>query len=170
MVALKRSAEEAYSNRIQTALKDTVWMMGCNNWYTRGVEGKVWNGMTYPWSQARFWYECLFPVWQDWEYTVSRLHPFSWGIRGMLTVPGRTIQAYCGQAEASRTLVPQLCGPGRRWTVRMGQKPPGFEACVPVGSQGSRFACHEDLGIGPLAEAAPKLSEQHQLRAPGVSV
>ena len=77
VVTLKRSAEEAYSNRIQTALKDTVWMMGCNNWYTRGVDGKVWNGMTYPWSQARFWYECLFPVWQDWEYTVSRLRPFS---------------------------------------------------------------------------------------------
>ncbi len=72
MVTLKRSAEEAYSNRVQAALKDTVWMTGCNNWYTRGVQGKVWNGMTYPWSQARFWYECLFPVWQDWEYTVSR--------------------------------------------------------------------------------------------------
>ncbi|KAK4040095.1 monooxygenase [Parachaetomium inaequale] len=66
---LKRSAEEDYANRMQSALKGTVWMSGCNNWYTRGPGGKVWNGMTYPWSQARYWYESLFPVWQDWEYT-----------------------------------------------------------------------------------------------------
>ncbi|KAL2138869.1 hypothetical protein VTI28DRAFT_6089 [Corynascus sepedonium] len=69
VASLKRSAEEAYANRIQSALKETVWMSGCNNWYIRGPGGKVWNGMTYPWSQARYWYESLFPQWQDWEYS-----------------------------------------------------------------------------------------------------
>ncbi|KAK4143386.1 uncharacterized protein C8A04DRAFT_37398 [Dichotomopilus funicola] len=69
LVRLKRSAEEAYSRRMQDALQKTVWMSGCNNWYIRGPGGKVWNGMTYPWSQARYWYECLFPVWRDWEYS-----------------------------------------------------------------------------------------------------
>ena len=76
---LRRSAEEAYANRIQGALKETVWMSGCNNWYIRGAGGKVWNAMTYPWSQARFWWDCLFPVWSDWEYTVSSfLLPCRW--------------------------------------------------------------------------------------------
>lgn len=72
---LKRSAEEAYAKRIQTALQRTVWMSGCSNWYVRREGEKVWNGMTYPWSQARLWYESLFPAWRDWEFTV-RVWPF----------------------------------------------------------------------------------------------
>ena len=84
---LRRSAEEAYANRIQAALKETVWMSGCNNWYIRGAGGKVWNAMTYPWSQARFWWECLFPVWSDWEYTVSLFRVFLWPSH-LLTVLG----------------------------------------------------------------------------------
>ncbi|KAK3292933.1 uncharacterized protein B0H64DRAFT_403120 [Chaetomium fimeti] len=68
VACLKRSAEEDWTNRLQTSLKDTVWT-GCNNWYTRGPKGKVWNAMTYPWSQARCWYESLFPRWEDWEFT-----------------------------------------------------------------------------------------------------
>lgn len=73
MASLKRSAEEAYVSRLQDGLKQTVWMSGCNSWYNRGPGGKVWNGMTYPWSQARYWYDSLFPVWRDWEYAVSCL-------------------------------------------------------------------------------------------------
>ncbi|KAH6615834.1 hypothetical protein B0J18DRAFT_484567 [Chaetomium sp. MPI-SDFR-AT-0129] len=90
LVRLKRSAEEAYSRRMQDALQKTVWMSGCNNWYIRGPGGKVWNGMTYPWSQARYWYECLFPVWRDWEYsgTGKRVIPKSrrtwlWVVSGL---------------------------------------------------------------------------------------
>ncbi|KAH6623283.1 hypothetical protein F5144DRAFT_357270 [Chaetomium tenue] len=68
VACLKRSAEEDWANRLQSTLKNTVWT-GCNNWYTRGPKGTAWNAMTYPWSQARCWYESLFPVWEDWEFT-----------------------------------------------------------------------------------------------------
>lgn len=71
IACVKRSAEEAYVNRIQAALQNTVWMTGCNSWYIRGAGGKIWNGMSYPWTQASVWYDSLFPVWRDWEYTVS---------------------------------------------------------------------------------------------------
>ncbi|KAK4154104.1 hypothetical protein C8A00DRAFT_14750 [Chaetomidium leptoderma] len=71
VASLKRSAEEAYANRMQGALKHRVWISGCNNWYIRGPGGKVWNAMTYPWSQAQMWKESLFPVWRDWEFTVG---------------------------------------------------------------------------------------------------
>ncbi|AEO59771.1 hypothetical protein MYCTH_54721 [Thermothelomyces thermophilus ATCC 42464] len=70
VVSLKRPAEEAFARRIQSALRRTVWSSGCSSWYVRGPGGKAWNAMTYPWSQARYWYESLFPVWRDWEYTV----------------------------------------------------------------------------------------------------
>jgi len=70
IACVKREAEEAYFQRIQAALKNMVWT-GCNNWYSRGPGGKVFNGSTYPWSQAYYWYTCLFPVWKDWEYSVS---------------------------------------------------------------------------------------------------
>jgi len=66
---VKRSAEESYAKRIQDALQHTVWMTGCNSWYIRGQGGKIWNGSTYPWAQSRYWYECLFPVWKDWEFS-----------------------------------------------------------------------------------------------------
>ncbi|KAL2258218.1 hypothetical protein VTK26DRAFT_8563 [Humicola hyalothermophila] len=69
IACVKRPAEEAYVRRVQAALQNTVWTTGCNSWYIRGAGGKVWNGTTYPWSQAHVWYSCLFPVWKDWEYT-----------------------------------------------------------------------------------------------------
>lgn len=71
VACVKRPAEDAYVARIQAALQRTVWMSGCSNWYIRGAGGRTWNGMSYPWSQAYFWYACLFPVWRDWEYSVS---------------------------------------------------------------------------------------------------
>ncbi|KAK4166922.1 Baeyer-Villiger monooxygenase [Cladorrhinum sp. PSN259] len=66
---VKRSAEQSYAKRIQDALQKTVWTTGCNSWYIRGEGGKIWNGMTYPWAQSRYWYDCLFPVWEDWEFS-----------------------------------------------------------------------------------------------------
>jgi hypothetical protein len=68
---VRRSAEEGFVNRLHAALNKTVWMTGCDNWYIRGPGGKTWNGMSYPWNQAYFWYASLFPVWRDWEYSVS---------------------------------------------------------------------------------------------------
>lgn len=84
---VKRSAEESYAKRIQDALQHTVWATGCNSWYIRGQGGKIWNGMTYPWAQSRYWYDCLFPVWKDWEFAgpatgkssvVKRTNPALW--------------------------------------------------------------------------------------------
>jgi cation diffusion facilitator CzcD-associated flavoprotein CzcO len=74
IASLKWEAEEDYSDRMQEALRNTVWNSGCQSWYVRnkdGGEGKMWNAMSYPWSQAHFWYRSLFPVWSDWEYRVS---------------------------------------------------------------------------------------------------
>ncbi|KAK3997876.1 hypothetical protein QBC44DRAFT_354362 [Cladorrhinum sp. PSN332] len=66
---VKRSAEESYAKLIQDALQNTVWTTGCNSWYLRNQGGKVRNGMTYPWAQWQYWWDCLFPVWEDWEYS-----------------------------------------------------------------------------------------------------
>lgn len=69
---VKPEAEKRYVQSLQGALHKTVWYAGCVNWYLRAAPGrKAWNAMTYPWSQAHFWYRCLFPVWKDWEYSVS---------------------------------------------------------------------------------------------------
>ncbi|KAL3478136.1 hypothetical protein BJX99DRAFT_256688 [Aspergillus californicus] len=59
-VEVKLAAEDTYIQKIQTALRNTVWHSGCNSWY---VNDKSWNAMVYPWTQAYFWYTCLFPVW-----------------------------------------------------------------------------------------------------------
>lgn len=71
---IKREAEEAYTDTIQDALQHRVWNSGCSSWYfQKSVDGtKTWNAMSYPYSQGYFWYRCLFPVWSDWEYSVSR--------------------------------------------------------------------------------------------------
>ncbi|KAK1987950.1 monooxygenase [Colletotrichum cereale] len=74
---VKREAEQDWSDAQQDALQKTVWNSGCNSWYFIPPEGdgnktsKTWNAMSYPWSQAHFWYRCLFPVYSDWEYAVS---------------------------------------------------------------------------------------------------
>ncbi|KAL2163302.1 hypothetical protein VTH06DRAFT_5359 [Thermothelomyces fergusii] len=74
VVHVRRAAEEAYARRVQAALRQTVFSSGCRSWYIRGRDGKTWNGAAYPWTQARYWYDCLFPVWKDWEYT-GKLDP-----------------------------------------------------------------------------------------------
>lgn len=74
---VKFEAEKKYSERIQEALQTTVWNT-CQSWYVRDANngsGKTWNAMSYPWSQAHFWYRSVFPVWSDWEYRVSYLVP-----------------------------------------------------------------------------------------------
>lgn len=68
---VKPEAEAAYSRQMQSDLRKTVWWGGCSSWYkTAGRSGRMWNSMTYPHSQAHYWYRCLFPVYDDWKYTV----------------------------------------------------------------------------------------------------
>ncbi|KAB5578092.1 hypothetical protein GE09DRAFT_1168778 [Coniochaeta sp. 2T2.1] len=69
---VKLEAEKAYVEKVQTALRQTVFASGCNSWYFgrgEGGEGNGWNGTTYPWTQAHFWRRSLFPVWRDWEFS-----------------------------------------------------------------------------------------------------
>jgi hypothetical protein len=73
VAGLKRDAEERYVSRIQTDLSKTVWNSGCSSWYIEkdAEKGQTWNAMSYPYSQAHFWYRSLFPTWSDWEFSVS---------------------------------------------------------------------------------------------------
>ncbi|KXJ84922.1 hypothetical protein Micbo1qcDRAFT_237638 [Microdochium bolleyi] len=73
IAALRADAERRYSDRMQAALRSKVWNSGCQSWYVTtadgdGDGGQTWNAMSYPWSQAHFWYRSVFPVWSDWEY------------------------------------------------------------------------------------------------------
>ncbi|KAL7894945.1 FAD/NAD(P)-binding domain-containing protein [Trichoderma sp. TUCIM 5745] len=68
-VDVNPNAERQYIDQIQTDLQQTVWLSGgCSNWYNRAQHGSVYNGMLYPYSQPYFWYQCLFPVYKDFEY------------------------------------------------------------------------------------------------------
>lgn len=69
IVDVKRDAEISYMAKIQDALQKMVWSTGgSHNWYTKDVNGKRFNGMTYPWWQGHYWWSCLFPVWKDFEF------------------------------------------------------------------------------------------------------
>ncbi|KAF2182322.1 FAD/NAD(P)-binding domain-containing protein [Zopfia rhizophila CBS 207.26] len=72
-VEVKEDAEKQYVYKLQDDLKNTVWSSGCNSWYVKkSVEkGKQWNAMSYPYSQAHFWYRSLFPRWKDWSVKVG---------------------------------------------------------------------------------------------------
>lgn len=80
-VEVKPEAEARYSREMQRALGKTVFTSGCITWYNQeGPDGRMWNSMSYPRSQADFWYRCLFPVRRDWTYvgaphTTSRSKP-----------------------------------------------------------------------------------------------
>ncbi|KAK4176851.1 hypothetical protein QBC36DRAFT_378174 [Triangularia setosa] len=72
VVDVTEQAEKKFVERVQKALGETVFMSEtCDSWYTArdGETGRVWNGMTYPWSQARYWWDCLFPKRGDWVYS-----------------------------------------------------------------------------------------------------
>lgn len=68
VVELTRQAEQTYVDRIQADLSKTVWNSGCQSWYVRPTEkgGKSWNAMSYPYSQAHYWYRSVFATWSDW--------------------------------------------------------------------------------------------------------
>lgn len=73
VVDVRQKAEDRYVNEVQTALQNTVFLRGgARNWYTKDLgNDKRWNASSYPWWQPKYWYRCLFPIWNDWEYTVS---------------------------------------------------------------------------------------------------
>lgn len=72
IIDVKHSAEVAYTNEMQHALKDTVWRSGCSSWY---FTENGWNSTVYPYSQIDFWRRCKFVKWSDWniEYTSKGL-------------------------------------------------------------------------------------------------
>jgi cation diffusion facilitator CzcD-associated flavoprotein CzcO len=73
---VKLEAEKKYSDKIQNDLRKTVWFSGCQSWYIKSdakKPGQKWNAMSYPYSQAHFWYRSLFPVWSDWKIYVRHL-------------------------------------------------------------------------------------------------
>jgi hypothetical protein len=78
-VELKPEAEKLYVDRIQHDLSNTVWNSGCQSWYIEGSpeKGQTWNAMSYPYSQAYFWYRSVFPTWSDWAISVSFVSPVS---------------------------------------------------------------------------------------------
>ncbi|KAF8251677.1 monooxygenase [Wilcoxina mikolae CBS 423.85] len=71
----KREAERRYIERVQDALKDTVFNAGCTTWYKNKETG--WNASIYPWSQFQFYFMCLFVNEADWNITYTRKPPHS---------------------------------------------------------------------------------------------
>ena len=69
-VEIKADAEVAYTNKMQDDLSKTVWNSGCQSWYVKEDQGQRWNAMSYPYSQAHFWYRSVFPTWKDWKIKV----------------------------------------------------------------------------------------------------
>ncbi|CZR68093.1 related to flavoprotein involved in K+ transport [Phialocephala subalpina] len=63
-VEVKYNAEKQHVYHMQDELRKRVWSAGCNSWYIK--DDNQWNSMSYPWSQAYFWYRSLFPHWNDW--------------------------------------------------------------------------------------------------------
>lgn len=72
IVEIKKAAEERDVARLQADLKKTVFFSGCRSWYLHDKgNGDKYNGTTYPYSQAWFWWRCLFPRWADWTFSVG---------------------------------------------------------------------------------------------------
>ncbi|GJC86121.1 Baeyer-Villiger monooxygenase [Colletotrichum liriopes] len=72
VIEVTRAAEQQYVDRMQRDMQKTVWFTGCTSWYLKDTkDGKKWNGSTYPYSQAYFWYRCLFPNFKDLQISVS---------------------------------------------------------------------------------------------------
>ncbi|PHH87650.1 hypothetical protein CDD83_8594 [Cordyceps sp. RAO-2017] len=101
-VEVKPGAELQYSQQLQRDLSKTVWWGGCHSWYNKGgPDGTRWNAMTYPHSQAHFWYSCLFPTYGDWKYTptpdatrrrfMRRTRKTAWWLGLVVSVVGITL-------------------------------------------------------------------------------
>ncbi len=68
---VKEEAERKWTQRVQDALRDTVWQKGgCKSWYFN--EGSGWNATVYPWSQIDFTLRCMFPRYGDWKVKYTK--------------------------------------------------------------------------------------------------
>jgi hypothetical protein len=71
-VEVKSGAERQWSVAVQANSEATVFYSGCTSWFIKtDKNGKRWNATIYPFSQANFWRRSLFPVWRDFEFSVS---------------------------------------------------------------------------------------------------
>ncbi|KZP04284.1 FAD/NAD(P)-binding domain-containing protein [Athelia psychrophila] len=66
-VCVKPEYEKAYSEEVQSALRDRVWA-DCKSFY-RDATG--WNFAVYPWSSYTMWWQARFPDMNAWAYTKS---------------------------------------------------------------------------------------------------
>ncbi|KAM6534418.1 hypothetical protein FALCPG4_004058 [Fusarium falciforme] len=89
-VELKPDAEKLYVDRIQHDLSNMVWNSGCQSWYIEGSpkKGQTWNAMSYPYSQAYFWYRSVFPTWSDWAISGSKRSVSRRVMRAILVIGG----------------------------------------------------------------------------------
>ncbi|KAF6807265.1 ATP-binding cassette [Colletotrichum sojae] len=85
VVEVKRDAEQQYVDQMEKNMQGMVWFAGCNSWYLRGSKpGKKWNASTWPYSQAYFWYRCLFPKFDHVVISVSNSLPLQSILNDML--------------------------------------------------------------------------------------
>jgi hypothetical protein len=61
------SAAREFNARVKDAMKDTVWVTGCNSWYL-DAEG---DPITWPWSAQRFRKEMRRPRFEDYDEAVA---------------------------------------------------------------------------------------------------
>ncbi|KAK4664119.1 uncharacterized protein QC763_0082600 [Podospora pseudopauciseta] len=131
VVDVTEQAEREFVERAQEALGKTVFTSEtCNSWYTaRDREtGRVWNGMTYPWSQARYWWDCMMIKKGDWVYS----------------------QVEYRQEEEARIVVHRFRRDGLGLAACLGWKEPEFSFGAGIGwvKVCCCCACSEDMGIG----------------------
>ncbi|KAM5356966.1 hypothetical protein ACJ41O_003612 [Fusarium nematophilum] len=90
VVELKPDAEKLYADRIQHDLSNMVWNSGCQSWYIKESpeDGRTWNAMSYPYSQAYFWYRSVFPTWSDWTISGFKHSAFQGVGKAILVIGG----------------------------------------------------------------------------------
>jgi cation diffusion facilitator CzcD-associated flavoprotein CzcO len=53
-IEVRRDVQDAFNSRIQSCLKKSIWLSGCNSWYL--AEGGK-NTTLWPYTTMRFWWE-----------------------------------------------------------------------------------------------------------------
>ncbi|ERF71152.1 hypothetical protein EPUS_05981 [Endocarpon pusillum Z07020] len=87
---VKEEAERRWTQKVQDALKDSVWQKGgCKSWYFKEESG--WNATVYPWSQIHFTLRCMFPRYGDWEATYTRKGAVKRRVRTVAKVLGTLV-------------------------------------------------------------------------------
>jgi len=108
-VEIKKKAQMAYTANIQKQLKNTVFMDdGCSSWY-KTSDG--WNSTTFPYSQIRFTWWCMFPTWNDWSFSYTRMGLAKRRMRLLAKILMIVLPAY-GIVKANRSGLKLSDGPG----------------------------------------------------------